>query len=397
MSLGVFAPGCTFYTNCPCANAGGTAGAPATGTGGSGTGGSSGMGGMSTGGTSGTAGMPVSNLNGPSPGDNDTWDDATTNLAGIASDCGNLYYVSAKPDEDRLIAGVVAEGLFESTDGGQSWSPIGTGKGSDAIANRPSQILYDPDDTNTFWETGIYGPGVFETTDDGDTFKELGDVNATEGLGIDFTDPKRETLLAGGHEKSQTLFLSTDGGTKWNSIGNALPSGTGASSCPLVIDSQNFLLGISNYGGTPGIFRSDDAGETWNAVSAVGGYRPPLLATDASSSIYWSDDSGGAIVRSVDQGMTWTPTAGTGADNGTTPVELPDKRIAVLGKRYVLVSADQGASWRPVSPPLPYAPWGLAYSSYERAFFIWHWTCDGVLPPVPSDAILRYDFDYETQ
>jgi hypothetical protein len=61
----------------------------------------------------------------------------------------------------------------------------------------------------------------------------------------------------------------------------------------------------------------------------------------------------------------------------------------------VVVSADHGETWDHASGGLPYKDaGGLLYSSFQRAFFIWHNDCqDAVL----DDAVMRFDFDYETQ
>jgi len=40
------------------------------------------------------------------------WVNVTSNLAGMASECGNMTYVSAKPNEDLVIAGVAQRGLW---------------------------------------------------------------------------------------------------------------------------------------------------------------------------------------------------------------------------------------------------------------------------------------------
>ena len=81
------------------------------------------------------------------------------------------------------------------------------------------------------------------------------------------------------------------------------------------------------------------------------------------------------------------------------PIELPDKRVATIGqvggKQTVLVSANQGQSWAHASAILPYQDArGVAYSPEQKAFFIWHYTCDSGANPVPPDAIQRFDFDY---
>jgi hypothetical protein len=57
-------------------------------------------------------------------------------------------------------------------------------------------------------------------------------------------------------------------------------------------------------------------------------------------------------------------------------------------------------TWHAATTALPYAPTGLVYSPYEKAFFVWHFDCTGMSnpnDPVPSDAVMKFDFDYRTQ
>ena len=78
----------------------------------------------------------------------------------------------------RILAGTEAAGIFESTDGGASWSLLSTLDGqpgrddwNDPDKQPPGHlglaaILPHPDDASHFWVV-IQGYGIFETTDDG--------------------------------------------------------------------------------------------------------------------------------------------------------------------------------------------------------------------------------------
>lgn len=334
-----------------------------------------------------------------------SWSSVAANLAGMPSQCGNMSYVSAKPDEDLLIAGIALDGLWASRDGGGSWQALGPGSDASApITNRTSSIVYDPQDTTRYWESGIYNAGgVYETTDDGATFIELGDVHHCDLVSIDFTDPNRQTLLAGGHEQSQTLYRSTDGGMTWSPVGGSLPPNTNCT-FPLVIDVQTHLVGCGGYGGgATGVYRTTDGGSTWTSTTTLGGTNAPLVASDGS--IYWSSAGATGLARSTDQGQTWSSVVASPNVLGSyTPIELPDGRIATIGPssgtQYVLVSADHGVTWSPASAALPssYSPVGVAYSSQRKAFFVWHFTCATTQgnDPVPSDAVISFAFDYQT-
>lgn len=349
-----------------------------------------------TGGTSGSGGTGGSVVEGDIP--EGEWAIATGNLAGIESTCGNVGLVAQKPGEDLLIAGVGLNGLWSSRDGGESWEPLGQGEGSDEVINRTSSFAFDPDDADVFWESGTYdGMGIYRTVDHGDTFQQIGTFSHNDVVSVDFTDPDRNTVLVSGHEQTQKLSRSTDGGETWEDIGDRIPSGTKYSSYPYVVDSSTFLLGCSGFiDGTSGIFRSTDAGESWTQASESGGYWSPLLASDGS--IYWSSELNAGLVRSEDDGETWDVITGSGVLMSQRPTELPDGRIAALSREYVLITADVGATWRYASPKLPFEPQGVFYSAPRKAFYVFHNTCGFSGPvPVPDDAIVRWDFDWETE
>jgi hypothetical protein len=94
--------------------------------------------------------------------------------------------------------------------------------------------------------------------------------------------------------------------------------------------------------------------------------------------------------------VTWQMVVGPGVLSTGSPVELPDGRLASVGPQAVMVSADCGTTWHAATTKLPYAPTGLAYSPYRKAFYVWHFDCTGQNnpgDPVPADAIMRYAFD----
>jgi len=376
---------CLSLLGTACSSSSGELSSSDAGGGANGTGGNASGGASSAGGASSTGGSHPTTV--PSGG----WTNVTTNLAGMTSECGNVSFLAAKPDEDVLVTGVALHGLWSSEDGGGSWQAIGTGAGTDAITNRTSSFVFDPSHPATYWESGIYnGGGVYSTTDDGSTFHALGDSHHDDLVSVDFTDPGRQTLLAGGHEQKQTLYRSTNGGATWDNVGLNLPSGSNFSSYPLVLDAQTHLVGTSGWGGgTSGIFRTTNGGQQWTLVSSDGGIAAPLLAKDGT--IYWA--SGDGVARSTDRGQSFTNLPASGALKPSSPIELPDGRIAMLGSRTIMVSSDGAMSFQAASTDLPYGDAvGLAYSVHQKAFFVWHFSCDNA---VPADAVMRFDFDYQ--
>jgi hypothetical protein len=327
-----------------------------------------------------------------SPAPSADWVNVTSTLAGMSSECGNLSHFSSNPKWDMLIAGVAKMGLWASGDGGDSWKSIGDY--GDTITNRPSWIAYDPVDPYTFWESGIYNDGgVYQTTDNGYSFTMLGDVTHCDSVSIDFTDPARKFILAGPHEAMRKLWRSSNGGAAWEDIGQNLPGGTAFSSQAFVLSAKESLVGIDDWGGgmnaVGGIYQSSDGGESYGQVSDAPVVNQPLVASD--NALYWSKRGSGGLLKSVDRGMSWVEIADSTKVKALRPVELPDGRIVAVGPTTLMISADRGATWQPLGPPLPYAPNGLSYSPFRKAFYISRSDCGS---SVPMDAIERLGFDY---
>jgi len=328
---------------------------------------------------------PVAGAAGAAAGE---WTDITSNLVGLPSTCGNMSFVSARPDSNLVLAGVASNGLWSLNDD-DTWQQLGTAPGSAQIKNRTSWVEYDPLEPLRFWESGAYGQGVFRTDDGGASFVQLGEIMHNDYVSVDKTDIFHQTLLAGGHEQ-RALYRSVDGGKMWFDISASLPPGIGFTSFPVVIDSLNHVLGTFR-GDNPGIFRSADGGLTWTTVydGAISG--PPLVDGDT---IYWLRGGGAGLVVSHDAGKTFERAAGRiGGKNPLTLTMLDDGRLITVGESSLLLSADEGATWTPFGPDFPYYPRGVAYSPERRSFYIWQFTCDfsGAGNPVQEGQVLRFE------
>jgi photosystem II stability/assembly factor-like uncharacterized protein len=300
-----------------------------------------------------------------------TWVNVTGTLANKPSECGTITLLSPVPRSDTIIAGVAGKGLW-ANNRGSTWVQLGE---SDKILNRPLWIVYDPAHPGVFWESGIYGSaGVYQTKDRGNTFRRLGSIFHNDYVSVDLRDPERATLLAGGHEQGQTVYQSTDGGQTWTNIGLTLPA-KGASTNPLVIDSNTYLVNAEGVG----IYRTTNGGTSWRRVSGQGPSGPPLVT--ANGTIYWP--ANGGLLKSTDAGTTW---AQVGTDiRPVHPIELSDGKLVSVGTTRLVISADGGSTWTAFGAPLPFTPAGLIYAPGRRGFFIWRSDCQQT---VPSDAVM---------
>ena len=302
------------------------------------------------------------------------WIDVTNNVGGDKWGAYGVTYVKDVPNSDMVIAGVSEVGLWSSIDGGGTWKKMG---GSE-IRFRPGRIVFDPKSPRIFYVSGCYGDAPFKTEDSGKTFQRLGKLAHADGVAVDFTDPDRKTLLLGLHEQSQSLQLSTDAGKSWKKIGDKLPADSNHSTDPIVLDGKTWLINTAGWKqkASLGIYRTEDAGETWTQVSKHGPAGQPLVASDGA--IYWQKLYGHGLLKSTDHGKTWTEL--TKAIN-TNPIEISGKRIAGLADKQVMVSSDGGEHWTKVGPPAPFRPNGIAYSDKGKAFYAWRLADNMKKPP----------------
>ena len=292
------------------------------------------------------------------------WVNVTNNVGGEKWGAYGVTYMKAVPNSDLVIAGVSECGLWASADSGATWKKLG----GNEIKNRPGCIVFDPKNPSTFWVSGCYGDAPFRTDDAGKTFKRLGKLGHADGLAVDFSDPQRQTLLLGLHEQSQSVQLSKDGGNTWTKIGANLPADSNHSSDPVIIDAKTFLVNTAGWKpkASLGIYRTEDAGQTWTKVSTFGPSGVPLVASDGA--IYWQRIWGGGLLKSTDKGKEWTAVSHAIKNN---PIELPNKRLAGLADAQILVSSDAGANWTKVGPPIPFKPNGITYSDKGKCFYAW--------------------------
>ncbi|HEY1532475.1 MAG TPA: hypothetical protein VGF76_00600 [Polyangiaceae bacterium] len=327
------------------------------------------------------------------------WTNVTGKLAGMQSECGNMSGVFPSPFSDMLVLGVARQGLWSSSDGGATYTKLGTS--GDMISNRLSFVLFDPDDAKVFWSSGIYGwespftDGVFKTTDLGVSFsgyKQLSAIQShNDSVSVDFNDPDRKTMLAGGHEQTGILFRSTDAGATWTDIGHSLPANLGFCTATLVLDAKTLLVGCAaGYSGKSGaVLRSTNGGDAWTQVSDKGVLGEPLWASDGS--IYWAGE-GGAVYKSSDQGVSFQQVADNNTAGAVRPIELPGGRIVSVAQKVLKGSSDGGKSWQAIGTAMPFDPTVIAYSPFRRAFYASHFDCTNA---VPADAIERYGFDFK--
>ena len=172
--------------------------------------------------------------------------------------------------------------FYKSYDGGATWNEISTITTGGVFDGAIVSISKDPNNqdvfycgTQPFWSTDMFG-GLFKSTDGGITWTQLVADQAPVRIAI---DPNNSDIVYYGTCENG-LFKSTDGGLSWNSLTIGL--GTGESLpyiSDIIINSENsniIYVGLQNnfyntsFVVNNGIYRSTDAGLTWEAMPMEG-------------------------------------------------------------------------------------------------------------------------------
>ena len=230
---------------------------------------------------------------GPSPAQNGQVENVQPNDEVI----GAIHTVLAHPDNaDILYAGAVNGGIWKTTNATNStpnWTPLT----DDLPGNSIGAMEFDPTDPthqtivagighfSSFGRRGGPLTGLLKTTDGGQTWTQIGTADNADNDSDGFVDEADETLLSGrnisgvasrgntilvsannfGGGIGSGVYRSTDSGATWNFISgiNGLDSGAAFDLVSDPTDNQRFYVSVQG----DGIFRSDDGGVSWSNLS----------------------------------------------------------------------------------------------------------------------------------
>lgn len=174
----------------------------------------------------------------------------------------------------------------KSGDGGRTWEPL-------SPPTLPSLDIHgfavDPRSPRTLF-AAVAGQGLYESTNGGASFTKRSDVGASV-MAVAVTPSG--AVLAG--DMQQGLLASRDSGRTWNRVLNAPVMG-------LSVNSSDTKLVLA---AGPGIFRSADGGQRWRQVFALSDRLGPVAWAPSDPKVAYAVGYDRNLYVSRDGGTTW--------------------------------------------------------------------------------------------
>ena len=246
-------------------------------------------------------------------------------------------------------ADVMGNGVYKSADAGKTWTHMGLDE-----TGRIGRMLVHPTNPDIVFACALgrtTGPqqerGVYRTTDGGKNWQRVLFVNPDTGCSGMSMDPNNpDLLLAGTWEvvmhtwamfsggPGSGVYRSKDGGTTWERLAHpGLPkSPVGKIDVAIAPSNSKRMFALIQTADQGSLWRSDDAGDTWKAVSwdrrligRAGFYIRIEVNPQNPDEVLIANSS---FHRSTDGGLTFPPEAGAAA---TATTSGSTRRMATTG------------------------------------------------------------------
>ena len=293
-------------------------------------------------------------------------------LAVAPSDPNILYAGSGEGLQRPDLA--VGDGFYKSIDAGKTWTHLGL-----RDAQQITAIVIDPRNPDRVFvsvQGHPYGPnterGIFRSLDGGKTFEKVLYKDENTGGADLVMDPGNPQVLFAALWAARVapweirsgesfvipgggLYKSTDGGTTWRQITKGLPGADdvlGRIGIAIAPSNPKRMYLTTEAKKEPGIYRSDDGGETWQRVNddhRIGGRGPGAMgiavSPDNPDLIYVANTT---TWKSTDSGKTFVGFKGApGGDDYQRIWVNPNnaQTIALSSDQGAVISVNGGQTW----------------------------------------------------
>jgi photosystem II stability/assembly factor-like uncharacterized protein len=249
-------------------------------------------------------------------------------------------------------------GVWKSSDSGATWvqkkALVVSAKVTGSVGGFSiTSMALDPEEHTAVY-AGTRSNGLIASLDGGESWTQTkisGTVNAV------VVDPKNKCAVYAASQNK--IYKTTTCGRDWTQI--FFDPRTDKIFTQLAIDWYNPLILFA--GSSDGdIFRSNNAGMTWQTVKRVDGVKITSIAVDPRDSrLLYVGTEGEGIFRSNDGGTSWMQIKKQFSDDLSTArrvvqvvVDPVEKNVVYTVSKYgILKSTDGGTTWKPLTLTTP--------------------------------------------
>lgn len=241
----------------------------------------------------------------------------------------NVIYVGMGEHCVRDVTVSHGDGVYKSTDGGQSWQHVGL---TDTLHISSVQVHpTNPDIVYVGAQGSPWGPhperGVYKSTDGGQNWKLILSGNTTSGINDLVMDPNNPRVLYAamwdhsrapwhGYQMSSggpdsALYKSKDSGDTWQKLSNGLPQPVGKFAIAVSpADSSRLYALVEAKPNESGVYVSDNAGDSWvqtnkdHAMTERSAYYMHIAADPQDRNVVYVLNA--PFLKSIDGGKTFS-------------------------------------------------------------------------------------------
>jgi methionine-rich copper-binding protein CopC/photosystem II stability/assembly factor-like uncharacterized protein len=261
------------------------------------------------------------------------------------SDCNvQSVVISPKYSTNKTVYCATDNGIYKSTNGGQSWSVCGlSGTQVSVVAISPVQSTYD----TLFAGTGT---AVYKSTNSGSSWSLVTSVSGdVQSIDVSPAYSSDETVFVGSNGNG--IFISSDGGDEWTQCsGDSSFTSRCVSSIAFspAFSSDHTAFAATSDGG--GIYKTTDSGDNWSQCASASSVGSFITAVSVSPNFSSDHTVYGGKYYSTDSGSTWSAVSGlSGVDVSSlafSPSFSSDQTIfAGTYGDGVYQSTNGGTSW----------------------------------------------------